>query len=59
MYLQPEKSIEVMNNYRSIKKYDRVVSGADDENEHMIIVSQIQKNDRLKKEVFVNPFRHN
>ena len=49
LYLQAEKSIEVMNKYRSIKKYDRVVSVLNDGNEHMMIVSQIQKNDRFRK----------
>ena len=49
LYLHPEKSIEIMNKYRSIKKYDRVVSVLNDGNEHMIIVSQIQKNDRFRK----------
>ena len=36
-----------------IKNHDRVVSVADDANENMIIVSQIKKNERLWKEVFV------
>ena len=45
LYLHSEKSIEVMNKYRSIKEYDRVVSVSNDGNEHMIIVSQIQTND--------------
>ena len=40
-----------MNKYRSIKKYDRVVSVSNDGNEHMIIVSQIQKNDKFRKKV--------
>jgi hypothetical protein len=54
LYLLAEKSIEVMSKYRSIKNHDRTVSVADDENENVIIVSQIQKNDRLlKKEVSV------
>ena len=51
MYLHSEKSIEVINKYRSSKKYDRVVSVLNDGNENMIIVSQIQKNDRVRKEV--------
>ncbi len=38
-----------MNEYRSIEKHDRAVSMADDANENMIIVSQIQKNDRIRK----------
>ena len=42
-----------MNKYRSIKNHDRTVSVADDANENMIIVSQIKKNDRLRKEVCV------
>ena len=47
--LHPEKSIENMKRYQSIKKHDRTVSVPDDENESMIIVSQIQKNDRVRK----------
>ena len=50
-YLHPEKSINNMNKYQLIKKYDRVVSVADDANENMIIVSQIKKNDRVRKKV--------
>ena len=42
-----------MNKYRSIKKRNRTVSVPDDENESMIIVSQIQKNDRVRKKVCV------
>ena len=51
LYLHPEKSIEVMNKYRLIKNHDRFVSVADEENKNMIIVSQIQKNDRVGNEV--------
>ena len=53
MNLHTEKSIEIMNNYRLITKYVKVVSVSNDGNEHMIIVSQIQKNDRPKKKVCV------
>ena len=54
MNLQSEKkSIEVINKYRSITKYDRVVSVSNDGNENMIIVSRIQKNDRLRNEVLL------
>ena len=54
MNLQPEKkSIEVINKYRPIKKRNRTVSVADDGNENMIIVSQIQKNDRLRNKVLL------
>ena len=42
-----------MNKYQLIKNHDRVVSVADDANENMIIVSQIKKNDRVKKKVCV------
>ena len=35
------------------KKRNRVVSVPDDENKNMIIVSQIQKNDRVRKKVCV------
>ena len=42
-----------MNKYRSIKKRNRIVSIPDDENENMIIVSRVQKNDRVRKEVSV------
>ena len=49
--LHSEKSIEVMHKYRSIKEYDRVVSVSNDGNEHMIIVSQIQKSDQVQNEV--------
>ena len=51
LYLHAEKSTEVMKKYRLIEKHDRIVSVADNENENMIIVSQIQKNDRVRKEV--------
>ena len=47
--LHPEKSIEDMKKYQLIKKHDRVVSVPDDANENMIIVSQIQKNDRVRR----------
>ena len=50
-YLHPEKSIKNMNKYQLIKNHDRVVSVSNDGNEHMIIVSQIQKNDRVRNEV--------
>ena len=40
-----------MNKYQLIKNHDRVVSVADDANENMIIVSQIQKNGRVRKKV--------
>ena len=49
--LQPEKSIKNKSKYQSIEKHDRTMSMADDGNEHMIIVSQIQKNDRFRKKV--------
>ena len=52
-YLHPEKSIKNMNKYQLIKNHDRVVSVADDANENMIIVSQIKKNDMVKKKVCV------
>ena len=53
LYLLPEKSIQIINKYQSIKKYDRTVSAADDENKNVIIVSPIQKNDRIRKKVRV------
>ena len=43
-----------MSKYQSIKNHDRTVSVADDANKNMIIVSQIQKNDRLREEVLLN-----
>jgi hypothetical protein len=46
--LHTEKDNEIMSKYRSIKKHDRTVSVPDDGNENMIIVSQIQKNDRFR-----------
>ena len=52
-YLHAEKSIENMKRYQSIKKHDRTVSVPDDANENIIIVSQIKKNDRVKKKVCV------
>ena len=42
-----------MNKYRSIKKYDKVVCVSNGGNDNMIIVSQIQKNDRLRKKVLL------
>ena len=42
---------EIMNKYRMIEKHDRTVSVPDDGNENMIVVSEIQKNDKVKNEV--------
>ena len=39
---------------RLAKKYDRTASVADDANKNMSVVSQIQKNDRLREEVLLN-----
>ena len=43
-----------MSKDRSIKNHDRTVSMANDANTNMIVVSQIQKNDRLREEVLLN-----
>ena len=50
-YLHTEKSIDDINKNRLIEKHNRVVSVADDANENIIIVSQIKKNDRVRKKV--------
>ena len=49
LYLHPEKSIEDMNKYRSIKNHDRTASVPDDENENIIFVSRIRKMTRSER----------